>query len=235
MGLFARKRKTKQPERHELVEIPIGSMIELTDPITFEASDTPSRTFELIERKKYEGEGLLRFMYTLKDRDEIVIMGVDQIGGTDEYEVSRWIIDSEEEIDSDSADPGEIEDEEEDDYYFDDDDYDSSDVFDEDTVDDSGSGSDLPDSITLHYTDPDDDDMEFSVEYVRQVITPAKMTVASAQTLDEYDVELHEYANQDENLMCVEHCGNWLTFYVGELISKSDVNVFPAEDEAEYI
>lgn len=235
MGLFARKRKTQQPERHELVDIPIGSMVELTDPITFETSDTPSRTFELIERKKYEGNGLMRFMYTLRDRDEVVVIGVDQIGGTDEYEISRWIIDSEGKIDSGGADPDDMEDEEEDDYYFDDDEYGSADNFDEETAGNSDSGSELPDSITLHYTDPDDDDMEISVEYVRQVITPAKMTVANAKTLDEYDVELHEYANEDENLMCVEHCGNLLTFYVGESISQSDVNVYPAEDEAEYI
>ena len=62
-----------------------------------------------------------------------------------------------------------------------------------------------------------------------------KMTVVNAQTLDEYDVELHEYANEDEELMCVEHCGNWLTFYVGALIAQPDVNVYPAEEEAEYI
>ena len=98
--------KLKKPERHELVEIPIGSMIELSDPITFETSDTPSRTFELIERKKYEGESLMRYMYLLKDRDEVVVLGVDQIGGTDEFEVSRWIIDSEEELDSEQLRPG---------------------------------------------------------------------------------------------------------------------------------
>ena len=234
MGLFARKRKAQQPERHELVEIPIGSMIELTDPITFETSETPSRTFELIERKKYEGEGLMRYMYTLKDRDEVVVLGVDKVWGTDEFEVSRWIIDSEEETDSNSAGPEEMEDEEED-YYSEDDDYDSPDDIVEEPVGNSKPGADLPDSITLNYPDPDDDDMEISVEYVRQVITPAKMTVANAQTLDEYDVELHEYANEDEDLMCVEHCGNWLTFYVGKLISQSDVNVYPAEEEAEYI
>jgi hypothetical protein len=233
MGLFARKRKTQKPERHELVEIPIGSMIELSDPITFETSDTPSRTFELIERKKYEGESLMRYMYLLKDRDEVVVLGVDQIGGTDEFEVSRWIIDSEEELDSGSSDPEEMEDEE--DYYFEDDDYDSSDLIVEEAVDGSESSADLPDSITLHYPDPDDEDMEILVEYVRQTITPAKMTVVNAQTLDEYDVELHEYANEDEELMCVEHCGNWLTFYVGALISQPDVNVYPAEEEAEYI
>ena len=231
MGLFARKRKTQQPQRHELVDIPIGSMIELTDPITFEASDTPSRTFELIERKKYEGNGLMRFMYTLKDRDEIVIIGVDQIGATDEYEVSRWIIDSEEEIDSSSADSDEMEDDADED----DDEYDNSDIFDEGNAGESDSGSDLPDSITLHYTDPDDEDMEFSVEYLRQVVTPANMTVANLKTLEEYEVELHDYNADDGAFMCVEHCGNWLTFYVGELISQSDVNVFPAEEEAEYI
>ncbi len=234
MGLFARKRKTQQPNRHELVEIPIGSMIELTDPTTFETSDTPSRTFELIERKKYEGEGLMRFMYTLKDGNEVVILGVDQIGGTDEFEVTRWIIDSEEEIDNGGGSP-EDEDDDEDEYYFDDDDDDDAGFIIDEGGGDSESSADLPDSITLHYTDPDDEDLEFSVEYLRQVVTPANMTVANLKTLEEYDVELHDYNAEEGGLMCVEHCGNWLTFYVGELISQSDVNVYPAEEEAEYI
>jgi len=234
MGLFARKRKAQQPNRHELVEIPIGSMIELTDPTTFETSDTPSRTFELIERKKYEGEGLMRYMYTLKDGDEVVILGVDQIGGTDEFEVTRWIIDSEEQIDNGGGSPEDEDDDEDDDedeYYFDDD---EGFVMDE-VDDDSESSADLPVSITLHYTDPDDEDLEFSVEYLRQVVTPANMTIANLKTLEEYDVELHDYNAEEGGLMSVEHCGNWLTFYVGELISQSDVNVFPAEEEAEYI
>lgn len=235
MGLFARKRKTQQPDRHELVEIPIGSMIELTDPTTFETSDTPSRTFELIERKKYEGEGLMRFMYTLKDGDEVVILGVDQIGGTDEFEVTRWIIDSEEQIDNGGGSPEDEDDDEDEHYFDDDDDYDDEDFIIDESGGDTESSADLPDSITLHYTDPDDEDMEFSVEYIRQVATAANMTVANLKTLEEYDVELHDYNADGGGLMCIEHCGNWLTFYVGELISQSDVNVYPAEEEAEYI
>ena len=103
MALFGRS-KEKKPRRHELLDIPIGSMIELSDPITFETSEAVSRTFELIERKKYEGRALLRYMYFLEDEDDQVVLGVDRIGNTDEYELSRWIIDSEEES---SADPEE--------------------------------------------------------------------------------------------------------------------------------
>jgi hypothetical protein len=53
--------------------------------------------------------------------------------------------------------------------------------------------------------------------------------------LQTFEVELHEYANPDGGLMSVESCGSWLTFYVGELISRSDVNIYPSEEEAEYI
>lgn len=193
MALFGRS-KEKKPRRHELLDIPIGSMIELSDPITFETSEAVSRTFELIERKKYEGRALLRYMYLLEDEDDQVVLGIDRIGNTDEYELSRWIIDSEEELDEE-----------------------------------------LPDSITLHYPDPDDDEEEIAVEYVKQEVTSATMTVVNSQELNEYDAELHEYTNEDGGLMSVELCGDWLTFYVGQSISRSDVEIYPAEEEAEYI
>jgi hypothetical protein len=192
MALFGRKSKAQKPKRHELLDIPLGSMIELSDPITFETSEAASRTFELTGRKKYEGSGLLRYMYRLGDSDEEVVLGVDRIGNTNEYEISRWIIDSEEELDED-----------------------------------------LSDTITLHYPDPDDEDAEILVEYVRQEIVPAKMTVVSLLEMETFDVELYEYTNEDEGMMSVELCGNWLTFYVGELISLSDVNIYPAEDDEE--
>ena len=192
MALFRRKSREAKPKRHELVDIPLGSMIELSDPITFEISDAASRTFELTERKKYEGSSLLRYMYCLKDEDEVVVLGVDRIGGTNEYEVSRWIIDGEEELDED-----------------------------------------LPDVITLHYPDPDEEDAETSVEYVRDEIVPAQMTVVKPLEMETYDAELHEYTSEDDEMMSVELVGNWLTFYVGESISLSEVNIYPAEDDDE--
>ncbi len=167
-------------------------MIELSDTITFEISDAASRTFELTERKKYEGSSLLRYMYRLEDEDEVVILGVDRVGGTNEYEISRWIIDGEDEL-----------------------------------------AEDLPDTIILHYPDPDDEDAEISVEYVRQEIIPAKMTVVNILEMETFDTELHEYASEDDEMMSVELVGNWLTFYVGESISLSDVNIYPAEDDEE--
>ena len=194
MALWGRKTRAQKPKRHELLDIPIGSMIELSDAIAFETSETGARTFEVTERKKYESSGLLRYMYLLEDEGEEVVLGVDRIGNTNTYEISRWIIDSEEEL-----------------------------------------GEDLPDSITLHYSHPDDENKELSVEYVRQEFVPAKMTLVNAVELVEYEVELHEYTNADGGLMFVEICGNWLTFYVGALISLSDVNIFPAEEEEEYI
>ena len=195
MGLFRRKSKDEKPKRHELLDIPLGSMIELSDSITFEISDAASRTFELTERKKYEGQSLLRYMYRLEDEDEVVVLGVDRVGGTNEYEISRWIIDGEEELQED-----------------------------------------LPDVITLHYPDPDDEEAEIAVEYVRQEIAPAEMTVANLLEMETFEAELHEYTGEDDEMMSVELVGNWLTFYVGESISLSDVNIYPAEDdEEEYI
>ena len=193
MALLGRKSRAQKPKRHELLDIPIGSMIELSDPITFETSETGARTFEVTERKKYESSGLLRYMYLLEDEGEEVVLGVDRIGNTNEYEISRWIIDSEEEL-----------------------------------------GEDLPDSITLNYPHPDDEEQEI-IKYVRQEIVLAKMTLVNLVEWVEYDVELHEYTNADQGLMSVEICGNWLTFYVGELISLSDVSIFPAEEEEEYL
>ncbi len=192
MGLFRRKSRDEKPKRHELLDIPLGSMVELSDSITFEMSEAASRTFELTERKKYEGSGLLRYMYRLEDDDEVVVLGVDRVGGTNEYEISRWIIDGEEEFDED-----------------------------------------LPDTITLHYPDPDDEDAEISVEYERQEIAPAEMTVVNVLEMETFNVELHEYTNDDDEMMSVERVGDWLTFYVGESISLSEVNIYPAEDDEE--
>ncbi|MCZ6677948.1 MAG: hypothetical protein O7E52_11930 [Candidatus Poribacteria bacterium] len=194
MALFGRKSRNTAPKRHELLDIPIGSMIELSDPITFETSETASRTFELIERKKYDAQGFSRYMYRLEDDDEEVVLGIDRIAGTNEYEVSRWIIDSEEELDED-----------------------------------------LPDRITLHYPDADDEEREISVEYVRNEIIPAQMHVVNVLEMETFDVELYEYASEGGGLMSVELCGNWLIFYVGELIALSDINIYPAEEEEEYI
>ena len=192
MALFRRKSRDETPRRHELLDIPLGSMIELSDPITFEISDAASRTFELTERKKYEGNSLLRYMYRLEDEDEVVVLGVDRVGGTNDYEISRWIIDGEEELDED-----------------------------------------LPDVIALRYPDPDDEEAEISVEYVRQEIAPAEMTVVNLLEMETFEAELHEYTSEDDEMMSVELVGNWLTFYVGESISLSDVNIYPAEDDEE--
>ncbi len=193
MALWGRKTRAQKPKRHELLDIPIGSMIELSDAITFETSETGARTFEVTERKKYESSGFLRYMYLLEDEGEEVVLGVDRIGNTNTYEISRWIIDSEEEL-----------------------------------------GEDLPDSITLNYPHPDDEEQEI-IKYVRQEIVLAKMTLVNLVEWVEYDVELHEYTNADQGVMSVEICGNWLTFYVGDLISLSDVSIFPAEEEEEYV
>ncbi len=199
MALFGRKegkslfgkRKAetdKKPERHELVDIPIESIIELSDLTTYQETGDTSHAFTLFTRKKYEGEGLLRYMYHIKDVEEELVVGVDHIAGTkDEYEISRWIVDGEQEL-----------------------------------------GDPLPDEMTLHYPDPDNEDEEIAVVYNQQEVVSAKLTVTDAQGKEEFEAELHEYINDNEELMSVELCGDWLTFYVGLLISRSDVEIYPA-------
>ena len=193
MALFDRF-KNKKPVRHDLCDIPIGSMIELSDIATFELSDTGSQTFELVARKKYEATDLLRYMYKLVDGEDVVVLGIDKIPDSDEYELARFIIDSEEEL-----------------------------------------VEELPDSIVLEYPDPEDESKTIPVEFSRDEIINAEMTVVNAQTREEYEIELHEYVAEDGIIMSVELCGDWLTFYVGEAIRRQDVNIFPAEEEEEYI
>jgi len=193
MPLFKRSKEKKTP-RHELCDIPIGSMIELTDAATFETSDTGSQTFELVERKKYEAQDFLRYMYKLVDGDDEVILGVEKVPDANEYELARFIIDGEEEY-----------------------------------------TEELPDTIVLNYDDPETPDETTSVEYTRDEIIDAEMTVVTAQSMDKYEVRLHEYFSEDDSIMSVELCGEWLIFHVGEAMRREDVDIFPGEEEEEYM
>lgn len=203
MALFGRKdrkslfgkRKKDAPEkleRHELVDIPIDSMIELSDIITYEETGDTSRAFKLVTRKKYEGDSLQRYMYHIQDVEEEVVVGVDHVAGTkDEYEISRWIVDGEQEL-----------------------------------------GDPLPDVMTLYYPDPDNEAEDIAVEYSRQEVIPATLTVTNTQGQEEFEVELHEFLNDNDELMSIELCGDWLTFYVGVLITRSDIEIYPAMEAA---
>ena len=188
--LFGKRKETapKKPERHELVDIPIDSMIELSDIITYEETGDTSHAFKLAIRKKYEGDSLRRYMYHIRDVDEEVVVGIDHVAGTqDEYEISRWIVDDECEL----ADP-------------------------------------LPEFMTLYFPDPDNEDEDIAVEYSRQDIVTATLTVTDAEGEEKFDVELHEYATEDDAFMSIELCGDWLTFYTGVLITRSDIEIYPA-------
>ncbi len=188
-SLFSKRKEedTKKPERHELVDIPINSIIELSDLTTYQETGDTSHAFTLYTIKKYEGNGLLRYMYHIKDVEGELVVGVDQIAGTkDEYEISRWVVDGEQEL-----------------------------------------GDPLPDEMTLYYPDPDNEDEEIAVEYHRQEIVPTKLTVTDVQNKEEFEAELHEYISENEELMSIELCGNWLTFYVGILITRSDLEIYP--------
>ncbi len=189
-SLFGKKKGTddKKPPRHELVDIPLNSIIELSDIATFEETGDTSRTYTLITRKKYTAAGLMRYMYHVKDTEGETVIGVDHVAGTkDAYEISRWIVDGEQEL-----------------------------------------GDPLPDMMTLYYPDPDNEEEEIEVTYNRQEIVAAKLDVTDQQGKEEFDVELHEYVSDEEELMSVELCGEWLTFYVGMLISRSDIEIYPA-------
>jgi len=95
MRLFKRKKEESEPQRHELMDIPIGSMIELSDTTTFALEEKTTQTYELMAYKKYEAEDFLRFMYQLVN-DEEVILGVNLDPNTGICEVARFVIDSEE-------------------------------------------------------------------------------------------------------------------------------------------
>ena len=189
-SLFGKRKdvEPKKPERHELVDIPIDSMIELSDLITYEETGDISHAFKLVIRKKYEGESLRRYMYHVRDAEEEVVLGVDHVAGTaDEYEISRWIVDDECEL-----------------------------------------GDPLPDYMTFYFPDPDNEDEDIAVEYNRQDIATATLTLTDAEGEEKFDVELHEYAGDDDTFMSIELCGNWLTFYMGVLITRSDIEIYPA-------
>ena len=189
-SLFGKRKETdpKKPERHELVDIPIDSMIELSDVLTYEETGDTSHAFKLVTRKKYEGDSLRRYMYHIRDVDEEVVIGVDHVAGTkDEYEISRWIVDDECEF-----------------------------------------GDPLPEFMTLYFPDPDNEDEDIAVEYARQDIVTATLTVTAAEGEENFEVELHEYASDDDEFMSIELCGDWLTFYTGVLITRSDIEIYPA-------
>ena len=199
MALFGRKdgksvfgsrkdAEPKKPERHELADIPLDSIIELSDIITYEETGDTSHAFKLVIRKKYESDSLRRYMYHIRDVEEEVVIGVDHVAGTkDDYEISRWIIDDECEL-----------------------------------------GDPLPDVMTLYFPNPDTEGEDIAVEYNRQDVVPATLTLTNAEGEEKFDVELHEYASDNDEYMSIELCGDWLTFYVGGLITRSDIEIYPA-------
>ena len=189
-SLFGRRKDadSKKPERHELVDIPIDSMIELSDIITYEETGETSHAFKLVTRKKYEGDALRRYMYHIRDAEEKVVLGVDHVAGTkDEYEISRWIVDDECEL-----------------------------------------GDPLPEQMTLYFPDPDNENEDIALEYSRQEVIRATLTVTNAEGEEKFEAELHEYVAGDGEFMSIELCGNWLTFYVGTMITGSDIEIYPA-------
>jgi hypothetical protein len=193
MRLFKRKKEQSEPQQSfELCDIPIGSMIELSDTTTFALGEKPMQTFELKAYKKYEAEGFLRYMYQLVN-DEEVIFGVNMEPDTGEYELARLVIDSEEEF----TEP-------------------------------------LGDSIVMDFDDPGNAGETVQVEYIRGDIVNTKMTVVTADGSEEYhDVELQEYSAEDGTILSVELWESWFTFYLGEIIERPDVNVFPMEPTEE--
>lgn len=192
MRLFKRKKEESESQRHELCDIPVGSMIELSDTTTFALEEKTTQTFELKAYKKYEAEGFLRYMYQLVD-DEEIILGVNMDPGSGEYELARFVIDSEEEF-----------------------------------------AEALGDTIMMEFDDPENEGETVQVKYERDNIVSVKMTVVAADGTEEYnDVELQEYSGDDGSVLSAELWESWFTFYIGELIERADVNIFPIEPSEE--
>jgi len=192
MRLFKRKKEENESQRHELCDIPVGSMIELSDTTTFALEEKTTQTFELKAFKKYEAEGFLRYMYQLVD-DEEIILGVNADPDSGEYELARFVIDSEEEFEEA-----------------------------------------LGDTIMMEFNDPENEEETVQVKYERNNIVSVKMTVVAADGTEEYDdIELQEYSGDDGSVLSVELWESWFTFYIGELIERADVNIFPMEPSAD--
>ena len=97
MRLFKRKKEEKFEPKNEFFDIPVGSMIELSDMATFNLEDKITQSFEVKGYKKYEAKGFLRYMYDLIDGEEI-ILGVDAEPGAEDFLVARFVINSEEKL-----------------------------------------------------------------------------------------------------------------------------------------
>ncbi|HGE72568.1 TPA: hypothetical protein ENX78_17135 [Candidatus Poribacteria bacterium] len=95
MRIFKRKKDEFVP-KNEFFDIPVGSIIELSDMATFNLEDRTSQSFEVRGYKKYEADGFLRYMYDLIDGEEI-ILGVDVDPSTKDFQLARFVINSEEE------------------------------------------------------------------------------------------------------------------------------------------
>ncbi|MGB9596303.1 MAG: hypothetical protein ACPL7B_08485 [Candidatus Poribacteria bacterium] len=95
MRFFKRKKDEFVP-KNEFFDIPVGSIVELSDMATFNLEDKTSQSFEVRGYKKYEANGFLRYMYDLIDGEE-VILGVDVDPGTKDFQLARFVINSEEE------------------------------------------------------------------------------------------------------------------------------------------
>ena len=97
MRLFKRKKEKDKPQRQEFCDIPIKSMIELSDTTTFALEEKTTQTFEVTAYKKYEAKDFLRYMYQLTN-DEEVILGVNVNISTGDCVFARFVINSEEEF-----------------------------------------------------------------------------------------------------------------------------------------
>ncbi len=189
MNLFKRKKEEGKIRRNELCDIPIGSMVELTDLTTFALEEEVAPTFELIEYKKYEADRFLRYMYHLVSNDDEVILGVDYDASLNEYNVARFVIDSEEEF----TEP-------------------------------------LGDTIVMEFEDPENEGETVPVRYGRNNVVNTKMTIVTSDGTEEYeDVEIQDYSAEDGSILMVELWDSIFTFFLGESMERSSVNVFPVD------
>ena len=59
-----------------------------------------------------------------------------------------------------------------------------------------------------------------------RTLCTATLTLANTEGEEKIEVELYEYANDNDEDMSIELCSDSLTFYVGVLITRSDIEIY---------
>ena len=98
MGILDRLRRKRPDPEDELLNIPLGSIVELRDPNTIENSaDHDPVSYTVTERRSIVAADLRRLMYKLELGEETVFLAVDEDPDNSEVTVGRFVVDNEHE------------------------------------------------------------------------------------------------------------------------------------------